>query len=238
METAPALNSALYWFPRIAHLRVPETRFVQYDHAVWVSVMESRKRLPEFDKVLAATVEKVASVADELGYPLFVRSDLASAKHQGPDSYLIRDPEGIRQVLWATVEDNEVKFWLERAQPAAFMLRQFLDLQSGFEAFGGHPIAREWRYFVRDDKVVCRHFYWTEDAMRFHGAEPPKWKEALTELEQYEPPPELATRAEEAGAVCVHYNFWSVDFAQDKQGAWWLIDMATGERSWHPECSA
>src|SRR3989304_3300147 len=106
METPPPLNSALYCFPRIAHLRVAETRFVQYDHAVWVSVMESRKRLPEFDKVLAATVEKVASVADELGYPLFVRSDLASAKHQGPDSYLIRDPEGIRQVLWATVEDN------------------------------------------------------------------------------------------------------------------------------------
>jgi D-alanine-D-alanine ligase-like ATP-grasp enzyme len=28
---------------------------------------------------------------------------------------------------------------------------------------------------------------------------------------------------------------WSVDFAQDEAGKWWLIDMARAESSWHPK---
>jgi len=31
-------------------------------------------------------------------------------------------------------------------------------------------------------------------------------------------------------------GYWSVDFAYGKNGKWYLIDMATGEHSWHPEC--
>ena len=31
---------------------------------------------------------------------------------------------------------------------------------------------------------------------------------------------------------------WSVDFACDVSGAWWLIDMATALHSWHPDCNS
>ena len=233
-----SLNSALYWFPRIKHLGVPETRFVAYDHTAWVDAMESSERLPNFTKLVAATVREVRSIGDELGYPLFVRSDQTSAKHSGPDSYLARDTEQVGRVLWATVEDNELKLWMDREQPTAFMLRQFLDLRSAFVAFGGHPIAREWRYFVRDGELACSHFYWPEDALSFYGGgEPPRWREALEELRQQEPPADLTDRAEDAGAACDDHPFWSVDFAQDRLGGWWLIDMAVGERSWHPKCA-
>lgn len=30
-------------------------------------------------------------------------------------------------------------------------------------------------------------------------------------------------------------GYWSVDFALSQDGIWYLIDMAVGERSWHPE---
>ena len=29
--------------------------------------------------------------------------------------------------------------------------------------------------------------------------------------------------------------FWSIDFARTRDGLWWLIDMAAGDQSWHPE---
>jgi len=30
-------------------------------------------------------------------------------------------------------------------------------------------------------------------------------------------------------------EYWSVDFCKAKDGRWILIDMATGDRSWHDE---
>ena len=32
-------------------------------------------------------------------------------------------------------------------------------------------------------------------------------------------------------------GFWSVDFCKGADGQWYLIDMATGANSWHPEHS-
>ena len=31
-------------------------------------------------------------------------------------------------------------------------------------------------------------------------------------------------------------DYWSIDFCRGKDGKWWCIDLATGDRSWHPEC--
>ena len=31
-------------------------------------------------------------------------------------------------------------------------------------------------------------------------------------------------------------GYWSVDFCLSKTNEWILIDMATGNRSWHPDC--
>jgi len=67
----------------------------------------------------------------------------------------------------STIEDNEMKFWMsEEYPPAAFMVREFLDLDASFKAFGGLPIAREWRIFASPEKVICYHPYWpAEDAL-------------------------------------------------------------------------
>jgi len=31
-------------------------------------------------------------------------------------------------------------------------------------------------------------------------------------------------------------GYWSIDFCKAKDGRWILIDMATGQKSWHPDC--
>jgi hypothetical protein len=105
-------------------------------------------------------------------------------------------------------------------------------LNSGFKAFEGMPVSKERRYFVRDGKVVCKHPYWPEDAIYGHKL-PPDWKLLLAAMNL-----ETGEEREQLNAYAVKFasvnpGFWSVDFAQDARGNWWLIDAARGEVSWH-----
>ena len=48
---------------------------------------------------------------------------------------------------------------------------------------------------------------------------------------------EISLLTSYAGMVgAVLNDSWSIDFAKDSEGRWWLIDMALAEQSWHPEC--
>jgi len=235
-----SLNSALYWFPRIeqAELKVPKTIFVTYNHNKWIEAVEGE--LDSYKSVIEKTLSEIEIAAQEIGYPVFFRTDLASAKHSGTEAYLIKNKDDILRVIWAAVEDNELKLWMSPDQPSAFMIREFINLDAPFIAFGGHPIAREWRYFTYNNEVLCKHFYWPEDTIKFFtseyhsGNEPDNWKQQLASLNT--PVPNLDQEAVSAALNCDDYNFWSIDFAQDKSGQYWLIDMALGENSWHPEC--
>ena len=236
------LNSALYWLPRIeqAGLKVPKTIFVKYDHIAWIDAVEREEKDDNFKFVIEKTMTEIEIAGREIGYPVFFRTDQASAKHNGVDSYLLRSKDDLLKVVWDTVVDNELKLWLRPDQPQAFMVREYLSLDAPFIAFGGHPIAREWRYFTHNNEVLCKHFYWPEDTIKFFtdkyhsGNEPKNWKQQLANLNT--PVPNLDQEVVSAALSCEDRNFWSIDFAQDKSGQWWLIDMAIGENSWHPEC--
>jgi hypothetical protein len=136
MET----NSALEWLPKIeeAGLPVPHTKIIPYTHADIVKELEGGK-----SNTLSGTRHIFFTTCNLIGYPCFVRTDLASAKHEGESSYLIKKADDILNVILKTVEDNEVKFWMSEEQPKAFLVREFLNLDAPFTAFGGLPIARE-----------------------------------------------------------------------------------------------
>lgn len=63
--------------------------------------------------------------------------------------------------------------------------------------------------------------------------EPDDWRELLAGLnhETAEEVEQLTSYAECIGHALPGY--WSVDFARERNGEWYLIDMATGEASWH-----
>ncbi len=236
------LSSALYWYPRLWGLPTPRTAIALYDHQESIGALEGE----ESDYELP--VSEVQALAAEVGYPVFIRTDMASAKHDGPAAYRADGPEDIDGVLWATVEDNEMKFWLGVESPRAFLIREWIDVQHSFKAFGGftdsaklaggHPIGQEWRLFAngKTKSVECEHYYWPEESMRFYGTDEPKdWKQKLADLAAQGFPPELNDWAITAARRCWHHPTWSVDFALDEAGKWWLIDMAIAEQSWHPE---
>lgn len=240
--------SALFWLPRIEEglLPTPETVVVPYRHDQLMGYFDGEDRYPENVKEgkaeLDATVAGVLKATKVVGIGAFVRTDLASAKHNGPESYRIQTPsDGVRVIL-DTFEDNELKFGIGGPTPAAFLVRQWLKIHHDFTAFGGHPIGREWRYFASASGVECRHFYWPEEAIRNprrrDGAPPglADWRVSLRRMTATEPPEELGRWAlAAAGLMGDVEESWSVDFAQTTDGKWWLIDMAPGYSSWHPE---
>lgn len=226
-------NSAMIWFPAIeaAGMKVPKTTMVPYNHSACLSIFDGEE-CPEFNRLVTATEE----AAEVIGYPVFIRTDLSSAKHSGPVAFRADSRERIMQCLARTIEDNEMKFWLEQHGPQAIMVRKYLNLHYTFTAFHGMPVAREFRFFADARTVFCAHPYWPEDALERHCYEP-AWREKLALLNEMPSNyGELCALAMQAAAVAGEGQ-WSIDFAMDCDGGWWLIDMARMENSWHwPGC--
>lgn len=228
-------NSALIWLPSIekAGLPVPKTVIVPYDHHACAPVFYGQSST-EFERL----VEAVAKAAVEVIHPIFIRTDLSSAKHSGPTAYRIGRGEAPGKAVFSTLEDNEMKFWMGRYGPSAFLVRQFLELDAPFTAFHNFPVAREFRFFANSKCVRCWHPYWPAESLEEHRPSREDWRECLTELHQVPKVPELWLMAVAAAKACGGGE-WSVDFCLDVHGKWWLLDMATAEDSYHwPGCEA
>jgi hypothetical protein len=227
-------SSMLYWWPRVRDLGVPvpETKVLEFGPRCLAGLC-----YPENEEDAAnarRVVEAVKKAARGFGYPVFIRTDHASGKHDWENACYVASEEALPRCLGGPIEANE----LADLTPEAIVVRQYIPLESAFTAFRGNmPVAKERRYFVRDGKVVCHHPYWPEDAVRFRpGQEPPDWREKLAELNREAAEEvELLTRyAARLGAALPGY--WSFDFACGRDGVWYFIDAARGELSWHPEC--
>lgn len=238
-----SFNSARYWLPRISaeaalasHL--PRTEVVLYDHTSIRGVLDGEGEGSGWSTL----VDQVTRAAHSIGWPVFIRTDLASAKHSGPEAYLALSQADVARVLYLTVEDNELKLFLSPDQPSAFLIRQYLMLEAPFRAFFGLPIAREWRFHANAQAILCAHPYWPEASIKFRRGrgEPAGWKDQLRAL--HRPPAgavwtRLSRLARTAAAAADPNQAWSIDFAKGRDGKWWLIDMALSKNSWHwPEC--
>lgn len=225
-------NSALIWLPAIqsAGLPVPETIIVPYAHHECLGIFDG-EHSDEFSRLS----NEVMKVANKIGFPVFIRTDLTSAKHSGPQAYRI-DADGQNEPIAETLEDTELKMWMERNGPKAFLVRKFLTLDAAFTAFGGLPIAREFRFFADSERVLCWHPYWPVEAIDGHGPSREDWRQCLVAHHVEPQDRSLWAMAIEAARACGGGE-WSVDFCRDTDGKWWLLDMATAMDSYHwPGC--
>ncbi|MDD3040413.1 ATP-grasp domain-containing protein [Bacteroides sp.] len=225
-------NSLVYWYARTQYLDVPqpETNIVWTGHLPLTNMLDGEP-LPEYLR------QSILFTARELGYPLFVRTDMASGKHEWEKACFVPSEEVLFQHIARVVEYNECVDMLGLGYQA-LILRKYIPLESTFNAFIGQlPIARERRYFARDGKVECHHPYWPENAiLKAYGNKPENWKELLTEL-NHEDEEEIALLTVYAQKIAGQLKgYWSIDFAKGQDGKWYFIDAAEGERSWHPVC--
>ena len=218
----------LYWYPRIKALDIPQPKTViaeKKDWNFWAEFLDNPQIMSDED------FEKILVLSDSIGYPLFMRTDLASGKHFFNRTCFIRTRGELKSHMSELVEDN----FMHDLLFTSLVFREYVELESGFTAFLGElPIARERRYFIKDGKVLCHHPYWPEDAILKPSVK--TWKSILAELNR-EIESEIILLSRYAHQVaCIFDGYWSVDFAHAKNGKWFLIDMALGLASWHPKC--
>lgn len=224
-------SSMLNWFHKIADiLPVPKTEIMR------ISTEEAYEVIGLLDgkDISESLWWKIKEAANQIGYPLFLRSDQGSAKHDYENSCYVASEKELLGHLACLFEWHLMRdLW-----PQAIVFRELLPLNAPFKAFDGLPIAKERRYFVDEGKVMCHHPYWPEDAIQT-GREVKNlvtgWQKKLAEINQ-EDEGEIAclTRMAEDFNENVP-GFYSVDFAQSESGKWYMIDAARGELSYHPE---
>jgi hypothetical protein len=241
--------SMLYWFPLIeGKVPTPKTVFVPLpkDVEAWMD-----SGIPkEF-------IEKLKDTAAPLGYPVFMRTDQLAAKHSWIETCYVARPDLIGGNCYRLIEENLMADFLGNMIPKAMVLREFLTLDAPFKAFKDMPIAREYRIFAEDGKVLCLHPYWPPESIEFwnpedkvkvremldkgasleealkYRSEPLGWREQLAEISKFPNDPRIEAIARIASKEVGGY--WSVDVCRVKDNGYYLTDMAVGERSYHWE---
>lgn len=229
----------LYWFPIIKDLPIPtpKTTWIEIPYEVFCEYIDAVETKPEKLKMEDYT-EGIIARAKEIGYPLFLRTDLASGKHAWAESCYVEREEDLFRHIQRVVEYNFLAdiFGLSCN---ALVFREYIPMDARFVAFWGRlPIAPERRYFIKDGKVECHHPYWIVDAIEKGGFPPAEsnWRALLTSMNA-ETNREIGLLTNYATRVAeLLSGYWSVDFCRAKSGEWILIDLAEGEKSWHPEC--
>jgi len=223
-------DSMLFWYPKIEDLPIPQPK----TELIIFNDKELKVLLNE--NVPKSVVDKVRPVCDKMGYPCFLRTDLASGKHSWKDSCFVESPKDLWKHIFEVVSFNLCGD-IMGLDFKALVVREFIPMASRFTAFSGDmPVNPERRYFVKNGLILCHHPYWIEEAIE--ESKPPSiknWREVAKELNT-ETDEEIKLLTSYTKLVAQQFKgYWSVDFCKAKDGRWILIDMASGSRSWHPE---
>ena len=224
-------SSMLNWWPLVSGLNIPQPK------TIMLPFEDCDREALNFEGTSNEMIARVQAALPEVGGPpAFLRTDQSSGKHSYlKGCYIPKDCPDLSRHLCEVIVSNLINdLW-----PAAFAVRQFIPLAAKFTAFEGLPIAPERRYMVRDN-VVERHFaYWPAEAIAQSAdtwpPSDPNWRELLQQVNEEQPGEVklLTAYAELVGSLMEGY--WSVDFAQGRDGQWYLLDMAEGDLSWQPE---
>jgi hypothetical protein len=231
-------TSMLYWWPKVEGLkgiRKPKTIFVLTDTMKCREFLD-RKGWPLDQVELSAT-------CDQIGYPVFMRTDHFSGKHSWSDTCFVESREHLLGNLFRLLDESA----MADLPVDAIAIREYIPMLTLFYAFHGQmPVNPEIRFFARDGRIECWHWYWIPDAIKKSGApvfdavgrelNEDEWFEVLSAF-VHEDLHENNRPTEAAKTVAAQFEgYWSIDFCLSESGEWVLIDMAEGEKSWHPEC--
>jgi hypothetical protein len=183
--------------------------------------------------------EAISEFSKTIGVPFFLKRGNFSGKHCWKDACFVdsSDPEVIIRHMTEIAVDAEM-FWCDPEY--CFVARAMIPTKSAFKAFWGEmPVTKERRYFIRDGQVEFHHPYWPPFSIETERGElltqEPNWKALLAEVNR-ETPEEVEYLTEQSRKIASALpGYWSVDWLQDVDGNWWLIDMADGDTSFRWE---
>lgn len=224
-------NSMFYWWPKVKDLGVPMPKTILIRHEDAFKGKLSYDPLdgkpdPAFDEMLKG----VKKAAKEIDYPVFIRSDQTSNKHDWKNSCYVESEDQLGSHVINILEMTAMTMFGLSFMGVA--VREFLELVWCFRShYGGMPVAREFRIFVRDGELECWHPYWPPRAIQDPTIE--NWYEVLKKLQTLNDADleHITELAETIGKAVEGY--WSIDLCQTKSGVWYMTDMALGENSYH-----
>jgi len=227
-------NSMLYWFPKLEEMGIPVPK-TEFTH-IGLDTKNDMWAVDIDKKEMKEAVEKVG------GYPVFLRTDHISSKHEMSMGSRATGDDELRHCAEHLVEKTMM---IMTVGLNVLAIREWIEINHYYRAFGfphardeyKTPIGFEMRYFIRDGEIECKHFYWVKGSIR--RADRDNWKslhdttkrETLRQFEKDDVDSLVLKIAEE------FKGYWSVDVAMDVDGNYYVIDMAEGEESYHkPEC--
>jgi len=229
-------SSMDYWYPKIKVLPIPQPKTLRVNNRIeettWYKMLDGNRN-SEIDLL----INRIQKACKKIGYPVFLRTDHFSGKHDWKNTCYIEKKEDIGKHLWNLVEANFVAGMFGELPISSFYVREYVQMNNLFKAFWGKlPINPEIRLFI-DKEYICHHWYWIEDAIAVSRTDTENWRTILSDAKKKAkidlPLAQIKEIAKMVGKVITGY--WSVDLCQSINGEWYLIDMAAGELSWHPE---
>jgi len=157
----------------------------------------------------------------------FSLAEVCQDPYEGP--YVLKGKTNSRKNLWRThmfakdkQEMREVYFRLQDdglTGDQGIVIRQFERFKSYGEAISGMPITKEFRFFVFNDKVIAKGFYWSS-----HPEVIDKHKPDVNEV-----PTSFIN--EVLWRVGDKMNFYVFDVAQREDGEWRVVELNDGQMS-------
>lgn len=224
------LNCLSYWFPRIeqAGLKVPVTKIRKTDIDL-TCMLDGIQCNEEIDAFLCQLQSDGRDVGNHEG-AYFLRTGHGSGKHGWRSCCFVADPCLVGDHVFNLVEwSNMVDFfglptnvWASRelipTAPVAIAPNYY-----------EMPLVKEFRFFSDGQAILHHQPYWPRKAIAQGGLVPDELYEelALINADTLEYLCHLAMKAVQA----IGCESWSIDFLQDRDGDWWLTDMALAESS-------
>jgi hypothetical protein len=228
------------WYPQVKNIcNTPETEIIPVSSQLVVSIIDDK--LDDAVDELNQIAEKIFDFAQIHGYPVFIKNGLFSSKHSWDNTCCITEDCDPLMHIARIIYDWET---IGRSPSFEIIVRKMIQTTPAFHAFDGNmPVTREFRFFSDGESITGYQPYWPLNAIEGHPVDCEQWKERLCAISllTVEEQATLVGKASIIGAVLagewdndipVKSDRWSIDFLQDKDGKWWMIDVAQAHESY------
>jgi len=222
-------NSMLYWWPKVKdldHIHMPRTEIVPLPSL-------NLDNVKDYSYQGDIDWRKIFEGAETVGFPLFMRTDQASGKHNWSETCFVPTSQRLPIHVLRLIDINVFE-GIKPENIRALAFRKYVQMLTGFRAFEGMPINPERRYFVKDGTIICHHPYWPKEAIRQPST--PHWAKILENMNQEIPSEVKLLNAWAIDLGKTLGGSWSLDFC-DSVAGWFFIDAAMAKDSYHdPSC--
>ena len=157
---------------------------------------------------IATDTQQAKQIAQQLGYPIFLKGTIQSLKKFGWENCVAKNEEELERIFDKLIIENSFSL-------GKIIVRKFIQLNYHEVGGNGIPKAHEYRFFILNKKLIDFSFYW-------NGENP--FNLNIQRLEQLK---NLALKT----AQKVDVPFISVDIGETKNKEWKVIEIGDGQFS-------